>query len=52
MKIFLNTESARCHALDAVRNAPYGCTVEVAEMGRSNEQNAKLHACLVDEVAA
>lgn len=45
---FLATDRVRSNALEAVRSAPSGYVVTVAEPTRSNEQNAKLHALLSD----
>ncbi len=41
-------QTARANALEAVRNAPEGYAVTVAEPTRSLEQNARLWACLAD----
>jgi hypothetical protein len=44
-------DTARQRAVEAIRNAPEGMVVTVAEPSRNGEQNALLHA-LIGEIAA
>ncbi len=46
----MSHELARARAMEAVRNAPAGFSVTVAEPSRNGEQNALLHA-LIGEIA-
>ena len=41
-------ETARCRAVDAVRNAPAGYVVEIKEPTRTLDQSAKFHAMCGD----
>lgn len=44
----LSHQQARKNAIEAVRTAPYGYTVQVKPKTRTIEQNSKLWACLTD----
>lgn len=52
-RYIMSHETARCRAVDAVRNAPAGYVIEIKEPSRSLDQNALLWpllTCLSEQV--
>ena len=48
MRFWLNHQTARNRALEAVKQAPEGYRITVDPPGRTTDQNARLHAMLQD----